>query len=348
MFKYIIKRLLLLPFTLLAILSITFLLIQLLPGGPAEQLIAQSKTVHEAGGTAMHTVQQTHNIQAEQLAALKKYYGFDQPWWQRYLSMLKNYAQFNLGESYFQQRPVLELILSKLPVSISLGLGSLFITYLICIPLGVIKAIHQDKMWERASTIILLVLNAIPSFVLGILLLILLAGGNFWQIFPLRGLTSYNWAELGWVDKILDYLWHICLPLVAMVSSELAQLTLFTKNNLIEELSKHYVLILRAQNLSSLKFYRHILKNAILPIVANLPAGLVAALFSSTLLIENLFSLDGLGLLTFQAMSQRDYPVVLGSLYLFTLIGLLMKILTDLFYAYLDPRVRLDQGLKKN
>lgn len=342
MFKYIIKRLLLIFPTLLAILSLTFLLVQLLPGGPAEQIIAQSKSAHEASGMLLQTAQQGQNIQAEQLAALKKYYGFDQPWWRRYIYMLKNYATFNLGESYFQQRPVLDLILSKLPVSMSLGLVSLLLTYAICIPLGVLKARRQNALFDRASTLVLLLLNAIPGFILGILLLILLAGGNFWQIFPLRGLTSYNWADLSFTQKVLDYAWHLCLPIAAMVLSDLAQLTLFTKNNLLEELGKHYVLVLRAQGLSTFKFYRYTLKNAILPIVANLPAAIIASLFTSTLLIENLFSLDGLGLLTFQAMNQRDYPVVLGSLYLFTLIGLCMKILSDIFYAYLDPRVRLN------
>ncbi len=344
MLRYILKRIALMLPTLFGILTITFGLIQLLPGGPVEQFLEQTQqAAGEASGGQVHTMMQTRQMQAQHIEALNKLYGFDQPWHTRYYLMLKNYAQFNLGESYFQQASVLELIKSKLPVSISLGICSFLLLYSIAIPLGIYKAQKSHTWQDTWSTFILLLLHAIPSFVLGVLFLVLFSGGNFWQLFPLRGLSSYGWADFTWWQKIVDYAWHLVLPLAAMVLGELALLTQLSKNNFLEEGSKHYVTVLRAQGLSKLKYYPFILKNALLPIVAGIPAALIAAIFAQSLLIENLFSLDGLGLLSYEAMLKRDYPVVLGSLYVFTLLGLFTKLLSDVLYVYLDPRIRLHE-----
>jgi len=344
MLSYILKRLLLLIPTLLGIITITFFIIQVVPGGPVEQYISSLKHASSEGGSSnLSKMNFSKGMDSEQIQEIKALYGFDKPILERYFYTLKKFASFDLGDSYFHNKKVLELIISKLPVSISLGLWSFFICYLISIPLGIYKANNQGLVVDKASTTILLILHALPSFVLGIVLLVLFAGGNFWQIFPLRGLTSVNFDEMNFWQKILDYLWHIALPIFAMVVGELAILTQLTKNNFLDEINKQYVNVLKAKGLSqNYIFYKHVLKNALLPIISTMPAAFIASLFTGSLLIENLFSLDGLGLLSYEAIIRRDYPVVLGSLYIFTLIGLVTKIISDLTLSLLDPRIKLD------
>lgn len=341
MYTYIFKRLALMLPTLLGMLSITFLLTQLLPGGPAEQLLAQ-QSVHEAGGQSFLQAGQARQLQAEQLAYLNGYYGFDKPWHERYFTMLSQYAQFNLGDSYFHRQPVLDLILSKLPVSISLGLSSLLLAYSLSIGFGLYQVKYAEQKRGFILQTLLLILHAMPAFVLAILLIALFAGGHFLQWFPLKGLSSFDYVQDApslW-HYCLDYAWHLVLPVGAMVLTDLAVLSQLIKFNMLEEHNKHYVQVLKAQGLPAWRFNRYILKNAMLPLIASIPATVIMALFSSSLLIETLFSLDGLGLMAYEAMQKRDYPVILGSLYLFSLLGLLAKILTDVLMAYLDPRVK--------
>jgi microcin C transport system permease protein len=344
MFKYILKRLLLIMPTLLGIISITFLVIQFVPGGPVEQFIAQTKlSSNEGGGAANNHNQLSLNkgMDSEQIQQIKALYGFDKPVWQRYIDTIVQFLRFDLGASYFHHQPVLSLILSKLPVSISLGLWTFLLSYLICIPLGIYKAQKNGSMLDKATTITLLILHALPGFALGVVLLVLFAGGNFWQIFPLRGLVSSNWEALSWWSKILDYMWHMILPITAMLLAELVVLTQLTKNGFLEELNKNYVLVLKAKGLKpNYILYRHVLKNALLPIISSLPSAFIASLFAGSLLIENLFSLDGLGLLSYESIMRRDYPVVLGTLYIFTLLGLLTKLCSDIFLSILDPRIK--------
>ncbi len=346
MLAYIFKRLLLVIPTLLGIITVTFMLIQFVPGGPVEQFIAQTKLSSSEGGG--HSASNSGNLMlnkgmdSEQIKQIKALYGFDKPVLRRYMDTIAQFLGFNLGESYFHHQPVLQLILSKLPVSISLGLWTFFISYLICIPLGIYKAQKNGSFIDKTSTIILLILHALPGFALGVVLLVLFAGGNFWQIFPLRGLVSSNWESLSFGAKILDYIWHMFLPITAMVLAELVILTQLTKNGFLEEMNKNYVLVLKAKGLKqSYILYKHILKNALLPIISSLPSAFIASLFAGSLLIENLFSLDGLGLLSYESIMRRDYPVVLGTLYIFTLLGLLTKLCSDIFLSMLDPRIKL-------
>jgi microcin C transport system permease protein len=259
----------------------------------------------------------------------------------RYVEMLKNFATFDLGRSFMQNKGVWELIKEKLPVSISLGLWTFLISYLISIPLGIAKAVRDGSRFDTISTLFVLVGYAIPGFVLGVFLIVLFAGGSFWDIFPLRGLTSDNWDELSWPARIADYFWHLALPLTCLVIGSFAIVTMLTKNTFIEEMRKQYVLVARAKGLPHKKvLWKHMLRNAMIPIVTGFPAAFIGAFFSGALLIESLFSLDGLGLLSYDSIVRRDYPVVLGSLYLFTLIGLVVKLVSDLLYVVVDPRVQ--------
>ncbi len=343
--SYIIKRLLLLIPTLIGIISISFIIIQIVPGGPVEQYLASLKTLSgESSATSVNKIALNYGqgMDVEQIEQIKKIYGFDKPILQRYFETINNFLHFNLGESYFHNKSVMQLIISKLPVSISLGLWSLFITYLVSIPLGIYKAKNAGFFTDKFSTIVLLIMHALPSFILGVILLVIFAGGSFLQIFPLRGLTSANFFSLSLGQKIMDYLWHMVLPILSMVIAEFAILTQLVKNNFLEEINKNYVKVLQSKGLSSnYIFYKHILKNALLPIISGMPAAFIASLFAGSLFIENLFSLDGLGLLSYEAIMHRDYPVVLGSLYIFTLIGLISKIISDICLSYLDPRIRL-------
>lgn len=346
MAAYILKRILLMVPTLIGVMLITFVVTQFVPGGPVEQLVHQLQgkgATGEATAGAEGLYRGARGLDQERLAELKALYGFDKPAHERFLAMLGNYFTFDLGDSYFHHQSVLDLILSKLPVSISLGLWTFFLTYATCIPLGVAKAVRDGTTFDVVSSTIVLVGYAIPGFVLGIALLVLFGGGSFWDVFPLRGLVSDNWADLPWYQQVLDYLWHMVLPVLSLVVGSFAIMTMLTKNALIEEIRKQYVLTARAKGLSENKvLYKHAFRNAMIPLVTNFPAAFIGAFFTGSLLIETIFSLDGLGLLSYESVLRRDYPVVLGSLYLFTLLGLVAKLLTDISYVLIDPRIQFE------
>ena len=339
MAAYILKRFLLMLPTLLGVLLITFVVTQFVPGGPVEQYIAESRRVGGGGDTSAYRGGQ--GVSPQRIEQIKAFYGFDKPPAERFIKMLGQYATFDLGKSFFQNKAVSQLIVEKLPVSISLGLWTFFISYLVAVPLGVMKAVRAGSRFDFISTIIVLVGYAIPGFVLGLFLLVIFGGGFQW--FPLRGLTSSNWQELSWGARIVDYLWHITLPVIAMVLGSFAITTMLTKNAFLEEIRKQYVLTARAKGLPERRvLWKHIFRNALLPILTGFPAAFIGAFFTGSLLIETLFSLDGLGLLSYESIIRRDYPVVLGSLFVFTLIGLLTKLISDLSYVWADPRVKFD------
>jgi microcin C transport system permease protein len=342
MLAYILKRILLMIPTLLGALTITFVVIQFVPGGPVEQIMAEARQTQKGGEGGGYKA--SRDIDKKQVEELKALYGFDQPAHVRYVEMLGRFARFDLGRSFMFNKDVGTLIFEKLPVSISLGLWSFLISYLVSIPLGVAKAVHDGSKFDVASTLLVLVGYAIPGFVLGVLLIVLLAGGTYLDWFPLRGLTSDNWAELDWPARIRDYFWHLTLPLTCMVIGSFAVMTMLTKNTFVEEMRKQYVKVARAKGLSQRRvLYKHIFRNALIPLITGFPAAFVGAFFAGSVLIENLFSLDGLGQLGYEAVIRRDYPVVLGSLYLFTLIGLVVKLVSDLLYVVVDPRVQFQK-----
>ncbi|MEO6294126.1 MAG: ABC transporter permease subunit [Burkholderiaceae bacterium] len=338
MFSYVLRRLLLMIPTLLGVLLLNFAVIQFVPGGPVEQIVAQLK---QATDENSRNIGSSKTLDEEQLGELKKLYGFDKPPVERFVIMLKQYATFDLGTSFFQNKDVWKLIKEKLPVSISLGLWTFFISYLISIPLGIAKAVRAGSAFDFFTTLIVLFGYAIPGFVLGVALLVVFGGQLQW--FPLRGLTSPNWDTLSSGAKVVDYLWHIALPITAMVLGSFAVTTMLTKNAFLEEIRKQYVTTARAKGLAERQvLYKHVFRNALIPIVTGFPAAFIGAFFTGSLLIETLFSLDGLGLLSYESVIRRDYPVVLGTLYLFTLIGLVTKLISDLCYVWVDPRVRFD------
>ena len=339
MLAYIAKRLLLMIPTLLGVLTLTFIVIQFVPGGPVEQLIAEARA--GKGGDTAAGFQARRDLDAKQVAELKVLYGFDKPPLERYVSMLGNFARFDLGKSFMRNKDVWSLIKEKLPVSLSLGLWTFLISYLLSIPLGVAKAVRQGTRFDTFTTMLVLAGYAIPGFVLGVLLIVLFAGGSFFDWFPLRGLTSDNWLELPWPARIRDYLWHLVLPLTCFSIGSFAIVTMLTKNTFLEEIRKQYVLVARAKGLSERRvLYRHIFRNALIPLITGFPTAFVGAFFAGSLLIETLFSLDGLGLLSYQSLVQRDYPVVMGTLYLLTLIALVVKLVSDMLYVVVDPRVQ--------
>ncbi|MEW5838174.1 MAG: microcin C ABC transporter permease YejB [Pseudomonadota bacterium] len=345
MSSYIFKRLLLMIPTLFGVLLITFAVTQFVPGGPVEQLVHQLQHGGREGGEASVGAEGMYRgaqgLDEERLAEIRAFYGFDKPAWERFVAMLGNYLSFNLGESYFQHQSVLALMAEKMPVSISLGLWTFFLTYLVSIPLGIRKAVQDGTPFDVWTTTLLLIGYAIPGFVLGLFLLVLFGGGSFWDVFPLRGLVSDDWDELSWPARIVDYLWHMVLPVTAMVVGQFAVMALLTKNSFLEEIRKQYVLTARAKGLAENQvLYGHVFRNAMIPLVTGFPAAFIGAFFTGSLLIETLFSLDGLGLLSYEAVLQRDYPVVLGTLYIYTLLGLLAKLLTDLSYVWVDPRIQ--------
>ena len=333
--------------TLFGIMLLTFMVTQFVPGGPVEQLIHKMQTAGqaqgEAGGTGSRLYRGNAGLDKEKLSELNKLYGFDKPAYERFFIMIKNYIKFDLGDSYYHQQSVMELIVSKLPVSISLGLWTFILVYLSCIPLGIIKAVKDGTPFDVFTSTIILIGYAIPGFVLGIFLLVLFGGGSFWDLFPLRGLTSDNWETLSWFGKITDYLWHITLPVISLVVGSFAVMTILTKNSFLEEIRKQYVLTARAKGLSeNTVLYKHVFRNAMIPLVTGFPSAFIGAFFAGSILIETIFSLDGLGLLAYDSILKRDYPVVMGSLYLFTLLGLIAKLITDLSYVLVDPRIQFD------
>ncbi len=346
MAAYILKRLLLMLPTLFGVMLITFVIIQFVPGGPVEQLVHQLQGQAgggEAAAGAQGLYRGAKGLDPQRIQELQELYGFDKPAWQRFVEMMGNYLTFDFGKSFFYPQSVIELIVSKLPVSISLGIWTFILTYSICIPLGIAKAVRDGTPFDVFTSTIILVGYAIPGFVLGIALLVLFGGGSFWDIFPLRGLVSDNWGELPWWQQILDYLWHMVLPITALVVGSFAIMTMLTKNSFLEEIRKQYVLTARSKGLAERTvLYKHVFRNATIPLVTNFPAAFIGAFFTGSLLIETIFSLDGLGLLSYHSVLKRDYPVVLGSLFLFTLMGLIAKLLTDIAYVVIDPRIQFE------
>lgn len=346
MLRYILKRLLLLVPTVFGILALTFAVIQFVPGGPVEQLAAQLSgggVSGEVAGGAARGLGQGGTLAAEELAKLNVLYGFDKPPVQRFGEMVWRFLRFDLGESFFHHATVAELVRQKMPVSMSLGLWTFFLTYFICIPLGIAKAVKDGSRFDVLSGVVIVVGYTVPPFVLGLALLVLFGGGSFWAWFPQGGLVGDDWENLSRTAKIADYLWHIALPVTASVAGNLAVMTVLTKNVFLEEIRRQYVLTARAKGLGSRQILtRHVLRNAMIPLITGFPAAFVGAFFTGSLLIETLFSLDGLGLLSYESVVKRDYPVVMGTLYVFTLMGLAAKLLSDLSYAWIDPRIHFD------
>ncbi len=344
MFSYILKRLLLMVPTLLGVLLVTFVVIQFVPGGPVEQMVAQLQgrdTGGEGAAVGGAGYRGRQGVDAARIAEIKQLYGFDKPAPERFVQMLGQFARFDLGKSFFYPKDVWTLVKEKLPVSISIGLWTFFLSYMISVPLGIAKAVRAGTRFDTLTSLIVLVGYAIPGFVLGVALLVIFGGQLQW--FPLRGLTSSNWDSLSWGARIVDYLWHIALPVTASVLGAFAVTTMLTKNAFLEEIRKQYVLTARAKGLEERRvLWKHVFRNALIPIVTGFPAAFIGAFFAGSLLIETLFSLDGLGLLSYESVIRRDYPVVLGTLYLFTLIGLVTKLISDLCYVWVDPRVRFD------
>ena len=361
MLEYILKRLILIVPTLFGILTVNFIIIQAAPGGPVEKAIAQIKgndvSVTErftsSGGEQTQTNQRkiqsnlseskyrgSQGIDPDLIKELEKEYGFDKPPLERFVKMIKNFLIFDFGESFYKDKKVVDLIKEKLPVSISLGLWTTLIIYLISIPLGIKKAVKDGTDFDLYTSSLIIVGYAIPGFLFAIFLIVIFAGGSYFDIFPLRGLVSDNWNQLTLFKKVIDYFWHITLPVIAMVIGGFASLTMLTKNAFLDEINKQYVVTARAKGLSQKQvLYGHVFRNAMLIVISGFPAAFISILFTSSLLIEVIFSLDGLGLLGFEAALGRDYPVVFGSLYVFTLIGLILKLISDLTYMFIDPRI---------
>jgi len=345
--SYILKRVLLMIPTLLGVVAITFAVIQFVPGGPVEQALMELKgqvgASGEASGGGSGQYRGRQGIDAERVAEIKALYGFDKPASERFWQMLKGFATFDLGKSFYHHMDVWQLVVSKLPVSITLGMWTFFLTYLISLPLGIAKAVREGTRFDSVTSAIVLVGYSIPGFILGVFLLVMFGGGSFVQWFPLRGLTSDDWEQLSIAGKVLDYLWHITLPVTASVAGSFAVMTMLTKNTFLEEIRKQYVLTARAKGLSEKTvLYKHVFRNALIPLVTGFPAAFIGAFFAGSLLIETLFSLDGLGLLSYESVIRRDYPVVMGTLYLFTLIGLVVKLVGDLCYVWADPRLQFE------
>ncbi|MGH7786957.1 MAG: microcin C ABC transporter permease YejB [Candidatus Binatia bacterium] len=362
MASYILRRLLLMIPTLLGIMVLNFVIIQAAPGGPIEQVLAQlqgknpSATARFAGGAegevgggarppgalapTASKYRGAQGLDPKFIAQLERQFGFDKPAHERFLQMMGRYLRFDFGESFFRSRSVLELVLDRLPVSISLGLWTTLLVYLISIPLGVAKAVRDGSRFDVWTSGVVIVGNAIPSFLFAILLIVLFAGGSYWNWFPLRGLVSDNWDQLDVWHKIADYAWHMALPVASLVIGSFAGLTLLTKNSFLEQIGQQYVLTARAKGLSERRvLYGHVFRNAMLIVIAGFPGAFIGILFTGSLLTEVIFSLDGIGLLGFQAAVGRDYPVMFGTLYCFTLLGLVMKLIEDVTYVLVDPRI---------
>ena len=358
---YILRRILLMIPTLFGIMAISFAVIQFAPGGPVEQVIAKltnqggadrlgggggdaGATNLDVAGNVSSKYRGAQGLDPEFIKKLEKQFGFDKPPLERFGMLLWNYARFDFGDSYFRDISVLDLILEKMPVSISIGLWITLLSYLISIPLGIRKAVKDGTPFDIWTSGVVIVGYAIPGFLFGILLMVLFAGGSFWDWFPLRGIVSDNWSQLSWPDKILDYFWHMTLPLTALVLSAFATTTLLTKNSFLEEIRKQYVVTARAKGLSERKvLYGHVFRNAMLIVIAGFPGAFISAFFTGSLLIENIFSLDGLGLLGFKSVIDRDYPVVFANLYIFSLLGLFVGLLSDLIYTWVDPRIDFER-----
>jgi microcin C transport system permease protein len=355
---YITKRLLLIVPTLFGILAINFFVAHMIPGGPVEQMISRalgaedppiskegfSKNSWQGTSPSHSKWRGAESLDPRIVRRIEEHLGFDKPIFERFWITLQKYAQFDFGKSYFQGRPVGEILLEKIPVSLSLGLWSTLIIYGIAIPLGIRKALRHGSLFDAASSTLIIISYAIPSLLVALLLLIFFAGGSFWTLFPLKGIVSADFVTLTPWQKILDHAWHMVLPTLALVIVGIANQSLLMKNSFMEELSKHYVLTARAKGCSESRIlYGHILKNACIILVANLPATLSHMLFSGSIIIEIVFNLDGIGLLGFNAAQDRDYPVVLGTLYLLCLAGIILHIIGDILYALIDPRIQFEK-----
>ena len=353
---YIARRLVLVLPTLLGILVINFALTQFVPGGPIEQVLAnmegQGDVFESFSGTSSEVAEASETsdyvgargLPPEFIAELEKEFGFDKPPLERFLTMLWNYLRFDFGESYFRSISVVDLVLEKMPVSISLGLWSTLLAYLISIPLGIRKAVLDGSRFDTWTSWVIIVAYAIPGFLFAILLLVLFAGGSFLQIFPLRGLTSDYFEQLSLGEKIVDYFWHIALPIIASTISAFATLTLLTKNSFMDEIQKQYVITARAKGLGDRRvLWGHVFRNAMLIVIAGFPAVFIGVFFGGSLIIETIFSLDGLGRMGFEAAVARDYPVIFGTLFVFGLMGLVVGILSDLMYVFVDPRIDFER-----
>ena len=362
MISYFLRRLILIIPTLFGIILLNFLIIQFAPGGPVENTIARLQgidvgaTERVSGGMKDGLDNQNNFISSNSkyvgaqgldpsiIKEIEKMYGFDQPPHIRFYRMVKNYLVFDFGESFFQDRKVIDIVMEKLPVSISLGLWTTLLIYLISIPLGIYKAVNDGKKFDIWSSVVVIIGNAIPSFLFAILLIILFAGGRYLDIFPLRGIISENWQELNSIEKILDYIWHIALPVFSLVIGGFASLTMLTKNSFLDQINQQYVLTARSKgNTENKILYGHVFRNAMLIIIAGFPTAFISILFTGALLTEIIFSLDGLGLLGFEAAINRDYPVMFATLYVFTLLGLFMNIIGDLTMTLVDPRIDFDK-----
>lgn len=366
MFNYILKRLLLIIPTLFGVMLINFIIVQVAPGGPVEQMIAKithtggdaTERFSGGGGELVNSGQVNKNVangssskyrgaqglDPDLIKEIEKFYGFDKPAYIRFWEMIKNYAVFDFGDSFFKDQKVVDLVIEKMPVSISLGLWTTLLVYLISIPLGIRKAVKDGSNFDIWSSALVSIGYAIPGFLFAIILIVLFAGGSYWQIFPLRGLTSPEWDSFTLGQKIYDYFWHIALPVFAMVISGFAGLTMLTKNSFLEEIGKQYVITARAKGLPEKQvLYGHIFRNAMLIVVAGFPSAFVGILFTGSLLIETIFSLDGLGLLGFESVVNRDYPVIFGTLFFFTFIGLILNLVGDLTYRLIDPRIDFER-----
>src|SRR5215469_1151128 len=362
MTAYIIRRILFMIPTLFGIMLVSFAVVQFAPGGPVERVIAQlsgsdtgatSRISGSSGGDFGSRGQGASQLDAstskyrgaqgldpEFIKKLEKQFGFDKPAYQRFFLMLWNYVRFDFGQSYFRDTTVLELIKEKMPVSISLGLWLTVLTYLISIPLGIRKAVRDGSTFDVWTSGVVVVGYAIPGFLFAVLLIVLFAGGKYLAWFPLRGLVSDDWASFSFAHQILDYFWHITLPVLSLVISGFASLTMLTKNCFLDEVNKQYVVTARAKGLGERRvLYGHVFRNAMLLVIAGFPAAFIGILFTGALLVEVIFSLDGLGLLGFQAAIGRDYPIMFGTLYIYTLVGLALKLISDLSYMFVDPRI---------
>lgn len=361
MAAYIVRRLLFMIPTLFGIMVLNFVIIHVAPGGPVEQLLAEigeadvgtgidvtsrisgtggGETVGSTGGDITSRYRGARGLDPEFVREIERMYGFDRPPVERFFAMMWNYLRFDFGESYFRDRPVVLLVVDKMDVSISLGLWTTLLVYLVSIPLGIAKAVRDGSSFDVWTSAAIVVGYAVPGFLFAILLVVLFAGGSFLDWFPLRGLTSQNWAELGWFDRIVDYFWHLTLPILALLIGAFAGLTMLTKNSFLDEINKLYVTAARARGASERRVrFGHVFRNAMLIVVAGFPSAFVGILFTGALLIEVIFSLDGLGLLGFEAVLRRDYPVIFGTLYMFSLLGLVMRLVGDLMYVAIDPRI---------
>ena len=355
MLAYIIRRLLLIVPTLFGIMLINFAIVQFAPGGPVEQTLAQIRQQNvgaavrvtgggsEVSGGGSDTYRGARGLDPQFVEDLKRQYGFDKPATERFWQMLKSYVMFDFGSSFYRDRRVIDLVFDKMPVSISLGLWTTLLSYLISIPLGIRKAVRDGTPFDVWTSTAIFVGNAIPVFLFAILLIIVFAGGSYLDWFPLRGLISDNWRELPWPARIADYFWHLTLPIVALTVGSFASLTMLTKNSFLDEINKQYVLTARAKGLSERQvLYGHVFRNAMLLVISGIPGALLAILFTSSFLIEIIFSLDGLGLLAYESVVNRDYPVVFGTLFFFSLVGLLVAIIRDVTYMLVDPRISFE------